>query len=188
MPIRDALVLDPRAPLPPGLAAPLFGVSFVDWLFVEAAVLDDLDERRVLAWLDLDGARFERARDGWLARVDAEMERDGAAFDVLYEDLLGRALAQWGRRVEPLDTDFGAWVAFERARLVTDDPDAFAHRLGLTSGDVLRLARSWRLRRAAATPDADPEVGLSALAADAPTVPKVRVGPLVFPPPAPGVP
>ena len=31
--------------------------------------------------------------------------------------LLGRALAQWGRRVEPLDTDFGAWVAFERARV-----------------------------------------------------------------------
>lgn len=178
MSMRDALI-GTSAELPDSLREPIAGVSFADYLFVEASRLDGLSERDVLRWLGIREAAFARAEGPWSNRVNEELARDGSGFDELYQELLGRALSAWGRSVSPLDRDVAAWVAFQQHTLAAADPDEVPRRAGLTPGDEMRLARLWRQRLA------DPEIAARAAAAMArrsPPLPAIDIAPFVFPP------
>jgi hypothetical protein len=165
--------------LPEALRAPIEGVSFADYLFVEAARLDALPVGSVLAWLGVRSKAFARAEERWNDRLSEELAREGGHFDEQYEELLTRALSVWARSVEPLDSDVEAWMIFQRHALAAEDPSEMARGLGLTIGDEMRLARSWRERLA------DPEIAVRAEAAmSGPLLPlsKVSLSPFVFPP------
>jgi len=180
MSTRDALLIPEPSRLPEALREPLEGVSLAAYLFVEAGRLDALPLASLLGWLGVRESAFERAEERWSERVADELTREGPPFDEVYEDLITRALSLWSRSVTPLDHDVEAWMMFQRHALAAADPGAMARRLGLTAGDEMRLARSWRDRLRA------PEIAARAVAAwTAPLspLPALSFSPIVFPPP-----
>jgi hypothetical protein len=174
---RDALVIVDPSRVPEPLRRPIHGVPFATIIFVDAARLDALPERAVLDWLAVRERDFARAEAAWNDRLDEELAREASELDGLYEEWLGRALSLWSRRVDPLDRDVAAWVAFQRHRLDADD--ARAEELGLTAGDELRLARMWRART---TEPLVAERALSAWSEPHLGLPSVALSPFVFPP------
>lgn len=176
MSTRDRLIVTDPLLLPEALREPVAGVSFAAYLCVEAARLDGLPDRAVLAWLGVTESTFARAEERWDERLSDELAREGAELDAMYDDLLGRALSLWHRAIDPLDRDVAAWIAYQRR--AGDTPDLGRER-GLTLGDELRLARLWRGRVT------DPEVATVAVAAwsaPLPPMPALVLSPLVFPP------
>jgi hypothetical protein len=179
MSTRDALLIPDPSRIPEPLRAPIEGVSLAAYLFVEASRLDALPLPAVLAWLGLRVSVFDRVEERWSDRLADELARDGSELDVLYQDLLSRALGCWTRRVAPLDTEVEAWMNFQRHALGSTDPGELARGLGLTAGDELRLARLWHERLL------DPAIAARAVAAwTAPLapLPHLALSPLVFPP------
>ncbi len=179
MSTRDTLLIPTPSRLPEALRAPIEGVSLAAYLFVEASRLDALPLPAVLAWLGLRGSVFDRVEERWSDRVADELGRDGSELDVLYQELLDRALSIWARRIAPLDGEVEAWMGFQRHALASADPGELARGLGLTAGDELRLARLWRERLL------DPEIAARAVAAwSAPLepLPRLSLSPIVFPP------
>lgn len=179
MSTRDALLIPDPSSLPEALRAPIGGVSLAAYLFVEASRLDALPLPAVLAWIGLRGSVFERAEEGWNDRLADALAGEGPELDLLYQELVSRALSLWARRIAPLDTDVEAWMTFQRHALASADPGEHARGLGLTPGDELRLARLWSERLL------DPAIAARAVAAwSAPIqpLPRLTVAPLVFPP------
>ena len=144
MSTRDTLLIPDPACLPAALREPLDGVSFATYLFVEASRLDDLSLPAVLGWLGVRASAFAQVEARWSQIVADALADEALAFDALYDELLGRALACWPRPVDPLDRDVQAWIMFQRHALASMDPGDVGRRLGLTAGDELRLARAWR--------------------------------------------
>lgn len=179
MSTRDALLIPELSQLPEALRASVNGVSLAAYLFVEASRLDALPLSAVLAWLGLRESVFDGAEERWSDRVADELAREGSEFDALYQDLLSRALARWGRRIAPLDSEVEAWMTFQRHALAAADPGELARQLGLTAGDELRLAHLWRERLSR------PDIAARAEAAwSSPLrpLPGLTLAPIVFPP------
>ncbi|MFO0551171.1 MAG: hypothetical protein U0271_22460 [Polyangiaceae bacterium] len=171
------LARDP-ALLPPALRGSISGVTFFAYLAVEAAQLDHIEPERVLAWLSIGAADFDKAGEVFSERV-AEALSDIEGFDAVYEDLLGQFVELWSRPVEPLSSDAVAWIAYQRHALASAEPEQLAAKLGLTPGDELRLARRWRQRLT------DPAVAAAALQAmdgPLPALPELTLPELSFPP------
>lgn len=171
------VIADPSL-LPEALRAPVSGVSFADYLVVEASRLDGLPLPPVLALLGLSPLAFERAEDHFGERLDDELSRDGSTFPDLYQDLLARALALFTRSIDPLDRDIEAFMTYQRHALDAGDPGQFARDLGLTPGDEIRLARRWNERLA------DPSIAeraQRALLAPLAPLPALTLAPLVVP-------
>jgi hypothetical protein len=179
MSTRDALLIPDPARIPDTWRAPIEGVSLAAYLLVEASRLDGLPLPAVLAWLGLRESVFERAEERWSDRIADGLAREGSELDVLYHDLVSRALALWTRRTAPLDDEIEAWMTYQRHALAAADPAELARKLGLTSGDELRLARQWRARLL------DPAIAARAAAAwSSPlaSLPGLSLSPIVFPP------
>jgi hypothetical protein len=179
--IPETFLLSHSPELPETWREPICGVSLAAYMLVEAARLDGLPISAVLAWIGVRESAFTRAEDIWSDRIADALDQDDAAFDELYEDLLGRALSLWSRSVEPLDRDVEAWINFQRHSFETTDPGDMARRAGLTIGDEMRLVRLWYMRLS------DPEIAARAVDAwSAPLtpLPKLVIVPFVFPPPA----
>jgi hypothetical protein len=182
MSTRDALLYAQLAEsrIPEDLRSPIERVSLASYLIIEAARLDGLPQAAVLSWLGVHEKDFARAHELWSDRVTDALAHGDGAFDALYEELLGRALFLWARRVDPLDRDVAAWVTFQRHALEADDPDELARSAGLTPGDEMRLARYWRACLADPATAAAAEEAMSGPLAP---MPKLAVTPFVFPPP-----
>lgn len=176
MSTRDWLTIAAES-LPQSLRAPLGSVTLTQYVIVEASRLDGIDQAQILAWLGLSAEAFEAVEEGWSERIADALTAEGSSFDELYEDLLGRALELWPRAVDPLDRKIDAYLTYQRHNLETED---LGQRLGLTTGDEIRLARSWASRLA------DPQVAALAHAASAlplPPVPEVVIAPIQLPSP-----
>lgn len=176
---HDRLVIADTALLPEILRRDANGVSFASFVLVEAARLDDIEDGRVLEWLDIPRSAFERAEEAFGECLMEALGSDHPDFEELYDELITRALSQWSRRLPPLDEHVEAWVTFQRHALVSEEPASFASAHGLTAGDELRLAALWRARMS------DPAVverATAAMAAPLPEKPVPLPAPLVFPP------
>lgn len=94
--------------------------------------------------LDVEGlpqwAWFE-AEVSWKARL-VESEEVMAA----YAEELGHQQDRLGRRVEPLEEDLGAWIAFLKFYQTHADPFDLLDALGLGFNDMSRLGRIWAKR------------------------------------------
>jgi len=181
MSIRDALLVPDAALLPVSLREPIRGVSLSTYLFVEAARLDAIPLPALLAWLGVKESAFAGVEEQWNDRIAVELEQEGARFDELYEDLIGRALSSWARRIDPLDGAIEAWMMFQRHALSAADSNEMVRRAGLTPGDEVRLTRLWHQRLT------DPEIAARAArawVAPLEELPALIISPFVFPPPA----
>lgn len=170
-----SLLAIPAESLPPSLRAPLGSVTLTHYVIVEASRLDGIDQEQILAWLGLSAEAFEAVEEGWSERIADALTAEGSTFDEVYEDLLGRALELWPRAVDPLDRKIEAYLTYQRHNLETED---LGQRLGLTTGDEIRLGRLWAARLA------DPEVAAQAQAASSvalPPLPEVVVVPVQLP-------
>lgn len=171
----DTLLIPDITVLPEPLREPVRGISFGSYLFVEAAHLDELPTRTVLAWLGVCESGFEFAENVWNDRLTEELERDEGSFDEFYANLLAKASSFWNRPIAPLDTDIQCWICFQRHLLETPD---LARKLGLTAGDEIRLEWLWRIRLS------DPTIAAMAIdACSSPLspLPKITIAALSFP-------
>jgi hypothetical protein len=115
---------------------------------VKAALAEGFSLGEVLALEGIDPEPWARADLGWTERL----AEGGAPLDAYRADLAA-AEDRLARRVDPLDDDLGAWLAFLDAYLGAPAPDAWLQPHGLGLNDLSRLGRRWKQRM-----DGDPSI------------------------------
>lgn len=123
-------------------------VSLEQYATVIVGLEDRLPLGDLLVFTGLPRAAWPAAREGWEARVVADLAAGGALAEEL-EAAKVRALLGWPRPLPPLDEDLRAYLDFERAFAEAEDPEAFLANLGLSAADPLRLFGIWSPRLAA---------------------------------------
>jgi hypothetical protein len=124
------------------------GVAFDTYVSVYAYVAEGIDLETALLQHELELPAWTAADAAWAARMAESAESDLALLEdydrrlVLKQDALRRG-------VQPLDSDFRAWVHFQRRLFQDPDPLASLRSQGLRSVDLFRLQRAWSERLAA---------------------------------------
>jgi hypothetical protein len=156
--------LDPRIPL--GL-----------YVTVNTALHAGMPQAAVLVAAGLTEDEWVLESAAWgrvISRLLDDDDPESHALDEHDAEVLA-ARDRLARRVEPLDDDVSAWLAFQAASVRAPDPTEFLEARGLTALDMMRIASAWTQRMST-----DGDLRMEALRGmertDGP-VPEVRVGP-----------
>lgn len=151
------------------------GVSFPQYATVLAGVDDGFSLDQMLAFVGLSKSTWLRADALYSDLILNDLEAGGSLDEALYA---AKANAQrgWLRRIPPLDTSLGAWLAFWRAVAESTQLDTLLQELGMRPADLTRLETLWSARL-----EADPALKLEA-------VQLLAEPPVPFPKPAPVAP
>lgn len=124
------------------------GVTLAEYAAVRCAQLEGYSSAEALSLEEISPIVWEADADAWDALVAEDAELDGPLAEAL-EGELDAARGRLARRVEPLESDFAAWVRFQRWWSAHPSPPLALGRVGLRERDVMRLHRLWSGRLAA---------------------------------------
>jgi hypothetical protein len=110
----------------------------------------------------------------WGRRVAAMLEDDSPSLQA-HDLAMVEARDRLARSVEPLDSDLGAWFAFQAAWGRAPDPTSFLRDRGVTTLDMLRISARWSTKFSAS--EALRFEALACMAREHAPVPELRVGP-----------
>jgi hypothetical protein len=122
-----------------------FGVSLPTYAGITVALAEGHALEAVLAEEAVALDAWRAAEPRWKIRLAASAARGDAEFTAFRARTL-EAEDALARRIEPLDTELGAWLAFVRAWGHAPEPAAFLEERGLSANDVSRLRRVWDVR------------------------------------------
>jgi hypothetical protein len=117
------------------------GVPLAQYAAVTAALAEPFPLEDVLAAEELDPARWAEAELGWTERL-----AEDAALLPRYQAALAAAEDRLARKVEPIDGDLSAWVAFLGAFTAAPATEELLLQHGLGPNDLSRLHRRWAAR------------------------------------------
>lgn len=123
----------------------LHGVSLRHYATMTAGLADGIPREELLAHLQLDAVRWERAERLWNEHILDELEA-GRSLSESLDALVAEARASFARPIPPLDAELRAWLDVQRAYALESDPLAFLARMGLRPSDMARLQSLWTAR------------------------------------------
>jgi hypothetical protein len=120
-------------------------ISFEDYAFVSAGVADGLELAVLLRHLEVDPEVWRLGEQIWRERLRQDDSIEGGLHERLANEQ-EHARELWSRPIPPLDDDLDAWIDFQRHLLEQPNPLAHLEQLGITFGDLARLATLWQGR------------------------------------------
>jgi hypothetical protein len=130
----------------PAADEPLEGLTLEQYAGITAALAEGFALPAVLANEGLEPAAWPGADAAWKTRL-AEDGAEGALF-AAYREKRGLAEDHLSRKVDPIDSDLGAWMSFLRAWGDHPSPFDLLGGAGLGMNDMARLQRRWAQRLA----------------------------------------
>ncbi|MFO0592349.1 MAG: hypothetical protein U0441_32690 [Polyangiaceae bacterium] len=109
---------------------------------IAVALAEGFSRADVLAQEQIDEGAYRPADVAWKKRLVDDAAGEGKLF-AAYQARRAEAEDWLRRKVEPLDSDLGAWLGFLKAWGSTPRPFEILARNGLTLNDVGRLGRVW---------------------------------------------